>query len=128
MDGVKGFNILVDEMKRAAHFYRSLFGWEIGRIEGSGGELHGAQTIGCDKNGELSSPGTINGGLFRRGTHGVQETFLKVRVASIDRCIERVKALGGTIVQPKVPMLDLAYFAIIRDSEGNAIGLWEDRV
>ena len=80
------------------------------------------------KNGEPSNPGAINGGLFRRGIHGVQETFLEVRVASIDRCLETVEDLGGTVVQPKVPMLDLAYFAIIRDSEGNAIGLWEDRV
>jgi predicted enzyme related to lactoylglutathione lyase len=127
MDGVKGFNIPVDEMGRAAHFYRSLFGWEIGRIEGSGGNFNSAQTTECDEKGDPSSPGAINGGLYRRGTHGVNETFLEVQVTSIDRCIEKVDALGGTVVQHKTPMLDFAYFAILRDSEGNAIGLGEGR-
>jgi predicted enzyme related to lactoylglutathione lyase len=125
VDGVVGFSIPVDEMKRAVRFYRSLFGWEIERIEGSGGEFHGAQTTECDERGEPSRPGAINGGMFLRGTHGIEETFLEVKVDSIDRCIERVEALGGTVIRPKAPMLDFAYFAIIKDSEGNAIGLWE---
>ena len=28
--------------------------------------------------------------------------------------------------EPKGPILDIAFFAVVKDTEGNAIGLWED--
>jgi uncharacterized protein len=126
MDGVKGFNIPVDDMVRAFQFYHTVFGWGIERVEGSGSDFHTVQTTECDERGEPSSPGAINGGLFRRGAQGITGTFLEIRVASIDECIERATKLGGSVVRAKVPLLDIAYFAVIKDSEDNIIGLWED--
>jgi predicted enzyme related to lactoylglutathione lyase len=49
-----------------------------------------------------------------------------VRVRSVDECVEKVLAEGGTVVKPKARLLDFAYFAIVEDTEGNALGLWED--
>jgi hypothetical protein len=113
-------------MKRAKKFYEKVFGWEIHPIQGSGGDFHAAHTVPVDENDEPQVPGGINGGLFKRGTDGLKETFLEVTVSSIDECLKKVEAEGGHLIKPKGPMLDIAYFAVVEDSEGNSIGLWED--
>jgi predicted enzyme related to lactoylglutathione lyase len=126
-DGVKGSDLPVKEMGGAANFYRTVFDWDIERVEGSRGVSHSVQTIECDERGRPSQPGAINGGLFRRSTYGFNGTFLEIGVASLDRTIELVVEKGGSIIRPKMPFLDLAHYAVIEDSEGNTIGLWEDR-
>jgi predicted enzyme related to lactoylglutathione lyase len=88
--------------------------------------IHAANTVAVDENGEAQIRGAINGGLFKRGTHGLNETFLEVTVPSIDEYLKKVEAEGGQLVKPKGPILDIAYFAVVRDTEGNAIGLWEE--
>jgi len=113
-------------MTRAAHFYRRAFQWDIQGVPGSGGGFHSAQTTPVDDQRNPLHPGAINGGLFQRGTHGIEETFLEIHVASIDECIVRVLDAGGVVVRSKRPLLDIAYFAIVKDTEGNYLGLWED--
>ena len=57
-------------------------------------------------------------GVHRRGT-GPGDTFSLpyFRVADIDTALERVKALGGTVVHPG------SRWAICKDSEGTPFGL-----
>ena len=126
MDKVKAFDIPVDDMERAKRFYKEIFEWEIAPVPGSGGNFHSATTVPVDKNGEPKVPGGINGGFFQRGTHGAQETFVEINVPSVDECIKRIELAGGKIVKPKGPILDIAFFALVKDTEGNIIGLWED--
>ena len=128
MDKVRAFNLPVDDMQRARRFYEKVFGWDIHPIPGSGGDFHAAHTVPVDENDEPNIRGAINGGLFKRGTHGLRETFLEITVPSIDEYLRKILAEGCEIVRPKSPMLDFAYYAIIKDTEGNAIGLWEDIV
>jgi predicted enzyme related to lactoylglutathione lyase len=127
MDKVKGFDIPVDDMRRACEFYKDLFGWEMEGIAGSGGDFHSARTVSVDEQGEPNEPGGINGGLYIRGTNGLTSTFLEIKVSSIDAVLQKVALLGGLVVRDKSAILDIAYFAVIKDSEGNHIGLWEDR-
>jgi hypothetical protein len=49
-----------------------------------------------------------------------------VSVPSIDEYLKKIEAEGGQLVTPKTPILDIAFFAVVKDTEGNAIGLWED--
>ena len=70
--------------------------------------------------------GAINGGLFLRGTNGLKEMFLEVTVPSIDEYLKRIECEGGQLVKEKGPILDIAFFAVIKDTEGNLVGLWED--
>ncbi len=127
MDKVKGFDIPVDDMGRACEFYKDLFGWELESIAGSGGGFHSAKTVAVDEQGEPNEPGGINGGLYVRGTNGLTSTFLEIKVSSIDAVLDKVTPLGGSVVREKSAILDIAFFAVIKDSEGNIIGLWEDR-
>jgi hypothetical protein len=126
MDNVRAFNLPVDDMQRAKRFYEKIFGWDVHPIPGSGGDFHAAHTVPVDENDEPQVRGAINGGLFKRGTHGLRETFLEVTVPSIDEYLKKIVTEGGGIVRQKSPMLDIAFFAVIKDTEGNAIGLWED--
>jgi predicted enzyme related to lactoylglutathione lyase len=126
MNGVRAFNLPVDDMQRARRFYENVFGWEVRPIPGSGGNFHAAHTVAVDENEEPLEPGAINGGLFRRGTHGLTQTFLEVTVPSIDEHLRKVEAEGGQLVRPKGPVLDIAFFAVVKDTEGNLLGLWED--
>jgi len=127
MDKVRSFNIPVRDMQGAANFYRNVFGWSIGAIEGSGGDYHRALTTAVDGDGVPLAPDAINGGLFRKGTHGVDVTFLELEVDSIDETVSKVLENGGSMAREKRPMLDFAYFAIVRDPEGNYLGLMEYR-
>ena len=125
MDKVRSFNIPVEDMVGASRFYREVFGWDIEPVTGSGGDFHSVSTVKVDENGDPIERGGINGGLFKRGTHGVETTFLGVEVGSIDDAVEKVLQNGGKVVMMKRPMLDFAYFAIVQDPDGNHLGLME---
>jgi len=71
-------------------------------------------------------PGGINGGFFQRGTDGLESTTLEINVPSINEYLKKTESAGGQLVKPKGPILDIAFFAVVRDTEGNTIGLWED--
>jgi len=126
MDKVKAFDIPADDMERAKRFYEEVFDWKITPIPGSGGNFHAATTVPVDEDGEPKVPGGINGGFFQRGTHGLEGTFVEINVPSIDECLKRIELAGGKLVKPKGPMLDIAFFALVKDTEGNILGLWED--
>ena len=125
MDKVRGFDIPVEDMRRAKKFYHEIFDWQIRPVSGSGGDFHSVQTVPEDENGNPLGYG-INGGLYKKGTRGLETVFLEVQVDSIDATIQKVVHAGGALVRPKSPILDFAYFAVVKDTEGNYIGLWEE--
>jgi uncharacterized protein len=127
MDKVRSFNIPVLDMKAASEFYRHVFGWEVEPVPGSGGDYHQVRTTKVDENDVPISPGSMNGGLFRKGTHGIGTTFLELEVMSIDDTVSKVLQNGGALVREKRPMLDFAFFAIVQDIDGNYLGLMEHK-
>lgn len=126
MNPVYTFDLPVDDMNRAKKFYEEVFGWEIATIPGSGGNYHSAITLPSDEKGEPKVPGGINGGFYQRGTHGLTGTFFEINVPSINIHLKKIEKAGGTTVLPKGPISNLGFFAVIKDTEGNIIGLWED--
>jgi uncharacterized protein len=43
--------------------------------------------------------------------------------ARLDDCLSRVPGAGGVVVRPKTSIGEQGFFALIRDSEGNTVGL-----
>jgi predicted enzyme related to lactoylglutathione lyase len=127
MDPVNLFGIPVDEMERAKEFFGKTFGWEF-MVTGMDGNHHFATTIPTDENGLPTEPGGINGGLLERGAYEQQVTSIFIKVDSIDDTINKVHNNGGTLVLEKAPIADFAYIAQIKDTEGNLISLWEDKI
>lgn len=95
-------------------FYKGVFGWGFQRTPMPGmpgGEYILVQTT------EQGKPG-INGGLYKRmGPDDKPRSY--IGVASIARTLNKVTARGGKVVQPKMAIPDIGWFAFIVDPEGN---------
>jgi uncharacterized protein len=108
------FEIPVDDPDRAEKFYAAVFGWSFQRYEGAP-EYYGMATTG------ETDPG-INGALFQRGNDS--ETTLTMSVDSIEDAVEKIVAEGGTVIQDKMAIPSMGWFATCRDTEGNKFGLF----
>ncbi len=49
-----------------------------------------------------------------------------ITVKDIDKCIEKIRQLGGKIVVEKTPVPRMGYFIEAEDPEGNYFGLWQE--
>ena len=75
---------------------------------------------------EPKIPGAINGGLFKKDPTG-NHPILVIKVDSIDEYTKKVENSGGKIVMPKIEIGKLGSYARVSDTEGNIIGLWEEK-
>jgi predicted enzyme related to lactoylglutathione lyase len=103
-----------DDTDRARRFYSELFGWSFREAEGFGGYF-------------LFNVGTaeIGGAVGVRGTATGERLRVYAEVDSIDEILRRTPELGGAIVDPKQEVSGQGWFAVISDSEGNEVGLYE---
>jgi predicted enzyme related to lactoylglutathione lyase len=111
------FELPVDDADRAEKFYADAFGWTFNRYEGA------PQYYSLATTGEDSQAG-INGALYQRGE--MTQVTVTMSVDSIEEAGERVKAAGGEVVQEKMPIPNIGYFAMCKDTEGNLIGVFTD--
>ena len=120
---VTHFEIPADNLKRAQAFYNKAFGWQLNQFPGTEYVLAG--TAPSDKNGQVTVPGAINGGLGKREVP-LKSVTVTIKVADIEKSLETVKKLGGSVVAKKSAVADMGFTAYFKDSEGNTVGLWQD--
>lgn len=126
--GVVHFEIPADDEERAGKFYRSAFGWEFNPMP----ELNYTiiKTTPTDEAGMPALPGAINGGMLRREMlrreANVTSPVITVDVGDIDAALEKIEALGGATVTPRVEVPGMGWAAYFRDTEGNVVGLWQN--
>ena len=122
------FEIPADQPERAAKFYRELFGWEIGRWEGSdaGGvpEYWMVRTVPTTADGQPSRPG-VNGGLMRRMFPG-QAIVNYINVTNVDEFVGKAERLGAKVLMSKHPVPGMGWFAQLADTEGNVFAIWQN--
>jgi len=82
-------------------------------------------TTPSDPQGLPTEPGAINGGMFKKEGE-LTVPVITVDVEDIDAALAKIAQLGGDIVSPKQPVLDMGFAAYFRDSEGNLMGLWQN--
>ena len=71
--------------------------------------------------------GTMNmGGMYKRQMGETIKNY--VAVEDIDKVLANVEKLGGKIVMPKEMIRGVGLVAIIRDTEGNGIGIWKPQM
>ncbi len=124
MDKVVHFHIPVDDMARAKKFYKNIFGWEI-KDTGMGRDYQLATTTPTDEEGMPKEPGGINGALYLRESPEEVPNIV-INVPSIDEYLGKIKKTGGKVVSEKEPVGDFGLYALVEDTEGNVIGLWQD--
>ena len=129
MNKVTHFEIPYEDKERAHKFYSEVFEWELqGFPMADGSEYTIAKTAETGENYMIKEPGAINGGMFKRdlSNNTPKSPVITISVDSIDEYFEKVKEAGGKVIVPKGEVPEMGYYAYIKDTEGNVIGLWED--
>lgn len=113
------FDIGADKPERAKSFYEALFNWKINPVGGFP-DYYEIATTGLDGNKG------VGGGITKR--EHPQQTGIThfVGVLSVDEASEKVKALGGRIIQPKQAVPGYGYLVLCTDTENNVFGLFQE--
>jgi uncharacterized protein len=119
------FEIPADNVERSKSFYSELFDWEIDEDENTPSEeyfmiKHGGEEGKVDK-GE--HPKYFAGMIKRK--HPGQPIVIYIEVPSLKSYIDKVRKLGGTIVEERKAVKGMGYFGVCKDTENNLFALWE---
>jgi predicted enzyme related to lactoylglutathione lyase len=125
MDSIVHFEIPAKDVKRAVAFYQKAFGWAITQFPGF--EYYNLGTTMSDKDGHPAAPGAINGGMGKKGVMAPKNVTVTINVADIDAAVATIKKLGGKQSGKKQPVGDMGWSAYFEDTEGNIIGLWQNK-
>ena len=128
MPNIAYFEIPADNVDRAKHFYQHVLGWKIAPIRTPTLDLKSTGAMEYQEM-TLGEPtlGTINmGGLYRRT--GKETIRNYVMVDDIDAVLAKVEKSGGKIVGAKTMMKGVGLLAVIRDTEGNELGVWTPKM
>ena len=118
------FEIPAKNTEKLKKFYTGVFGWKIekGSEEMSGPmEYWLIETVPVDKQQRPIRPG-VNGGMYKKEDEKMKQVNY-IAVESADEYIEKVKKLGGKIVNPKQEVPQVGWVAIAEDPEGNQFGI-----
>lgn len=124
MNKVVHFEIPADEPERAHAFYKTVFGWAIHAIPSMGYAM--VTTGPTNEHGMPTEPSFINGGMLKR-QDPIKHPVIIINVESIDEAAKKIELNGGTMVRGKMPVGGMGYVAYCTDSEGNVLGLWENK-
>ncbi len=111
------FDITADDPQRAMKFYEAVFGWKFQKWDGPM-EYYMATT------GDQKEPG-INGGISRKG-EAAMPNMNTIGVPSVDEFSKKVQNGGGKILQPRMPIPGVGWFAVAQDTEGNTFGMMQE--
>ena len=115
------FEIYVDDMERATSFYEKVFKTELSEIGDPTNE--GLKMMGFP--GNMDSQGKAGGALAKVDGMPAGGNSTVVYFYSEDCSIEeaRVKDAGGEVLRSKMSIGEFGFVSIIKDSEGNMIGI-----
>lgn len=115
MLSVVHFEIPADDVERASKFYNMLFGWKPEKVPGPS-EYWMIHTKTKEQG--------IDGGISRR-KNPKEHIVDYIEVESIEDCLQKVEDLGGEIIDNKTAIPRMGWYAICKDTENNAFGIWQ---
>lgn len=112
MSNIAYFEIPVDNVDRAKHFYESLLGWKIELSKTPMDPVEAAAMQYQDVSTGEAKEGTLNmGGMYKRK---MSEPIINhVMVEDFDEVLAKVEKLGGKIIMPKMDIESVGLSAII---------------
>jgi hypothetical protein len=119
-NAIDWFEIFVADLERAQRFYELTLGVELKREDYA--RVPSAVFPGA---GEGISGGLVQDPMRRPGPGG-SLVYLNAS-GKLDACLERVVPAGGAVVMPKTDIGDPGFIAVVRDTEGNLVGLHSER-
>jgi predicted enzyme related to lactoylglutathione lyase len=108
------FEFQAADPKRAASFYKDVFGWQFSQWQGP-------EEYWEIKTGEGSEAG-IDGGLMRQQGKAPQ-VYATLAVDDLDAYAEKIIMAGGEIVVEKMAIPGVGWHAYFKDTEGLVVGL-----
>jgi predicted enzyme related to lactoylglutathione lyase len=119
-NAIDWFEIFVADLDRAKRFYETLLGVSLRREDYA---RVPSAVFETQKDG-------ISGGLVqdpnRRPGPGGSLVYLNAS-GKLDACLERVSSAGGAVITPKTDIGEPGFIAVVRDTEGNVVGLHSER-
>ncbi|MDQ5927789.1 MAG: uncharacterized protein QG633_227 [Patescibacteria group bacterium] len=128
MDKVQHFEIPTDDLARARAFYETTFGWKTSDFPMADGSTYvGLHTGPTDDKNMLEEKGFINGGMFKRGGNfSPTSPVVTMVVQDIDASLQKAESNGGSTVLGKQEIPGMGYYAYVKDTEGNTVGLFQE--
>lgn len=125
MNSVVHFEIPADNVERAQNFYSEAFDWKIEPVPEMDYTI--LQTTELDEKRMPKEPGTINGGMMKRSGE-FKSPIITIETEDIEAALEKVEEAGGETLKTKMPVGDMGFAAYFKDTEGNIIGLWQNKM
>lgn len=122
----------VEDMERMKKFYNEAFDWKTEQLGKEMGEYVVVHTTETDENQMVKTPGTINGGFYKKNEDPLSHhPSVVVMVEDIKAAAKKVAEAGGKVIggQKKngepddIPGVGL--FSPIIDTEGNRISMMQ---
>jgi uncharacterized protein len=102
-----------DDPERAKRFYSAVAGWEF-------------NTMGDFPNYWLfRTAEQAGGGIGKRGDTVGKEIRVYISVDQLEDAIAAATANGGTVIVEPADVPGQGRYAVVKDTEGSEIGLWE---
>ena len=115
------FEIPTTDLDRAVRFYETVLGVSLKR-EVFGGVPMASFPFGQDK----STGGALIQDARRKPSADGPVLYLN-SYGHLDACLQRLAKAGGALVAAKMDIGEPGFIAIFRDTEGNVLGLHEER-
>lgn len=128
------FEMGYEDRERMKKFYAETFGWTMRQLGEEMGGYVVAQTAETDEQGMVKTPGTINGGFYRKTDDPLSHApSVVIAVEDMKAAVEKVKAAGGEILGAMGPngernmepqmIPGVGLWISIRDTEGNRVSM-----
>jgi len=103
------------DLDQAKNFYGALFDWTLKELALPNGTYI-----------SIAVGGGTGGGMRIHPVSGAQSEWLPyVLVNDMEAALEKVRSLGGSVVEEPTQIPDMGWVSIIRDPTGAALGLWK---
>jgi predicted enzyme related to lactoylglutathione lyase len=111
------FEIYVQDMARARAFYEAMLGLRLERLPGPDIEMWAFPM-------DMEAPGSAGALVRAEGCpSGGNSTLVYFRCDDCATEARRVKSAGGDVVKDKFSIGEYGHIALVKDTEGNLVGL-----
>jgi predicted enzyme related to lactoylglutathione lyase len=115
------FELAVNDLPRATRFYETVLGESLKREVFDGMPMAIFRT---------PDPREVGGALVQSPSRkpGTDGGLIYLNAAGrLDACLDRVEQAGGAVLMPKTDIGEPGFIALVRDTEGNTVGLHSPR-
>lgn len=111
------------DAKRVSKFYNAVFSWGMSDAGPSMGNYIVAQAAETDKNRMVKTPGTINGGFYKKSKSSNPYPSFVISVDDIKKAMAMVKGAGGKILGKPQDIPGIGLWVVFKDTEGNRVSM-----